>query len=373
MNKIADGTLRNKLLTALVLVIISCSPRSESPGNIAALYIGTYTTTDSEGVYRVDFDLSTGAFGSKTLVARTENPSYLALDESKQCMYVVNEVGEGKISSFRWDDQLGLFEFVTSRSSEGSYPCYVSLDQSGSLISFANYGTGNVGFYAVENGNIERAMGLYQHEGEPGSDLKRQEKAHAHYSGFSHGYAFAADLGIDEIVAYRIEEGQVTGMKTAIRMESGDGPRHLAFHPLRNFVFVINELSNTVVSMSANYETGRLEAIDRKSTLPEDFDGQSYCADIHISADGMYLYASNRGHNSIATFQVSDTGELTFSGTVGVEGDWPRNFTLSPDGKWLIVANQRSGNVTVFSIGENGKPAYTGNELEVSDPVCLKF
>ena len=157
-------------------------------------------------------------------------------------------------------------------------------------------------------------------------------------------------------------------------MEPGDGPRHLVFHPDRNLAFVINELSNTVISLKHDPNGGMFEAIARVSTLPESFDGESYCADIHVSPDGQFLYASNRGHNSIAIFSISEDGQLQLLGTESTRGNWPRNFTLSPDGKYLIVANQFSGNVVVFERNpETGMLTYMDQQIEISSPVCLKF
>jgi 6-phosphogluconolactonase len=136
---------------------------------------------------------------------------------------------------------------------------------------------------------------------------------------------------------------------------------------------VINELNSTI-SVLKN-ESNVWSNIQNISTLPADFEGESYCADIHISKDGKFLYGSNRGHNSIAVFKVdSNSNELTLKGTVSVEGDWPRNFVLSPDGKFMLVANQRSGNITIFKINtETGRPEFTGKEIKLPAPVCLEF
>jgi 6-phosphogluconolactonase len=188
-------------------------------------------------------------------------------------------------------------------------------------------------------------------------------------------FLYAVDLGLDAIIAYPLDENGIAGEPhIAMNMDPGDGPRHLIFHPTKDLAFVINELSNSVVSMTVDPVSGTFEKIDKQSTLPEGYTETSYCADIHISDDGKYLYGSNRGHNSIAVFSISESGALILLETESVRGEWPRNFALSPDGKHLLVANQHTNNVTVFSIDpETGLLNYTGNELKVFNPVCLVF
>jgi len=156
-------------------------------------------------------------------------------------------------------------------------------------------------------------------------------------------------------------------------MEPGAGPRHFDFHPNGKYIYVINELNSTITQLEkvkGNWEKG-----ESVSTLPTDFKGESYCADIHISTDGKFLYGSNRGHNSIAVFAINaKNGSLKSLGNVSVEGNWPRNFALSPDGKFLIAANQKSGNITVFKINKKtGMPVFTGKEIKTPSPVCIEF
>jgi 6-phosphogluconolactonase len=204
-----------------------------------------------------------------------------------------------------------------------------------------------------------------------------QESPRAHFAAFNTAgtYLYVVDLGIDKILVYPVSnDGLIGEGQTALEMDPGDGPRHLVFHPEKDLVFVVNELSNSVISAQVDPITGRMKRLDKKSTLPQGYSDKSYCADIHISKDGRFLYASNRGHNSIAIFKVLENGQVELMGTEPVQGDWPRNFAISPSGKHLLVANQNSNSITVFDVNpETGLLHFTGQKLEMEHPVCLQF
>ena len=339
------------------------------------LFIGTYTRNGSEGIYMANFNADKGVLSDKKLVAKTSNPSFLAIDQDQKMVYAANENDSGLVSSFRWNEEDQKLDLINQQPSYGAYPCYIDVNKTGDKLAVANYGTGNVAFYQISNGKLEDSATIRQHTGK-GPNPNRQKGPHAHFSKFRPelNMIYTVDLGIDEVIAYTVNSGNFGEGFTALKLNGGDGPRHLAFHPEKNQAFVINELSSTIVSASINQETGEFEAIDRISTIPEDYEGENSCADIHISKDGKYLYGSNRGHNSIAIFAVADDGKLEGLGTVSVKGDWPRNFTLSPDGNFLLVANQRSNNIVVFNVNQDtGMLTPNGNEISIDSPVCLKF
>jgi 6-phosphogluconolactonase len=185
---------------------------------------------------------------------------------------------------------------------------------------------------------------------------------------------FSADLGTDQLLIFRLENGALVqaGQKFA-EIPEGSGPRHFDFHPSGKILYVINELNSTVSVLEKVDE--KWKVIQNIFSLPDDFEGESYCADVHVSNNGKFLYGSNRGHNSIAVFSIGENnGLLTFQGTVSTEGNWPRNFVLSPDNQFLLAANQRSGNITVFKINsETGFPEFTGKQIQLPAPVCLEF
>ncbi|MGB5943700.1 MAG: lactonase family protein [Leeuwenhoekiella sp.] len=341
------------------------------------LLIGSYADAPDEGIYTAKFDPKTGTLDSIRLVATEKNPSYLAISRSGKNVYAVNEESPGSFSRYAWNNDRSQLIKQENHTSDGAYPCYISLNPSETKLAVANYGGGNIAVYPLEEtGKIGDTLISRKHQGS-GPFMPNQESAHAHCATFdpSGTYLYAADLGIDEVLAYPVISHEALGdAHIALQLNPGDGPRHIAINPTGHLVFIINELSSTVVSAKLDSQNGIFKQIDRQSTLPENFDGKNACADIHLSSDGRYLYASNRGHNSIAVFAVAKDGSLNLLETTAVEGDWPRNFTLSPDGMFLLVANQRSNNITVLLRDpETGLLSYTGNSIEARQPVFLGF
>jgi 6-phosphogluconolactonase len=366
----------------LMIVAIACSKpnqnQTESTSEVEKmkLLVGTYTGKGSEGIYQISFNPETGALSDTLLLVESNNPSYLTQSTDGQLVYAVNETADGGVSAFQWNKEQSALELIGMQKSQGDYPCYIDINPINDQIALANYGTGNVVSYGLmADGTLSEVGTDNQHEGQ-GPNEERQEGPHAHFSQFSQDgkNLYAIDLGIDKVMRYPLDSGKVGEGEVALSLEPGDGPRHLVFHPTKPLVYVITELSNVVVGAKV-LENGNFEAIGRFSTLPENFEGDSYCADIHISNDGRYLYASNRGHNSIAIFSVGqEDGKLQMVATESVYGDWPRNFTLSPDNKFLLVANQNSDNITVFKRDtETGMLHYTDQQIKLSQPVCLLF
>ena len=357
----------------------SCSSNKEqstsestSPTSLDLL-VGTYTGDGSDGIYQLQFDPITGELSDRALLATSSNPSFLAIGDSSKYIFSVSEDEEGSISSWKWNEQ-GKLDLINSVSTYGKHPCFI--DANSGLVAVANYSSGNGGIYTIgTNGQLSKGFSEFQHYGSS-ANAERQGEPHAHFSQFSKDgrFLYVIDLGIDQVLAYPVNNNRLGGATTALVAESGDGPRHLEFHPTKDLVFIVTELNSMIMSASVDKETGKFTLIDRKSTLPEGFTDASYCADIHVSPDGKFVYVSNRGHQSIAIFKVQEGGSLELLGTEDVRGDWPRNFTISPDGAFLLVANQNSDNITVFKRdAETGLLEYTGNEFKMSHPVCLKF
>ncbi|REE05657.1 lactonase family protein [Marinoscillum furvescens] len=357
-------------LSLLLAVLAACSPAAPNYD----LLIGTYTGEGSEGIYSATFNSETGELSLPALAAKANNPSYLTITPDKKRVYSLGERPDGKVVAYAVEEG-GLLPFDTV-SAVGKNPCYVDFSTEANAVAAANYSSGDGVIYALnQDGTFVDAVDTFQHVGS-GPNEKRQEGPHAHCSIFSPDgkFLYVVDLGIDAVMGYAVKNGKLGEGFVALQLEPGDGPRHLIFYPKRNQAFVINELSNTIVSAQVNTTSGKLNQLDRAYTLPKDFAEHSQCADIHISSDGRFLYGSNRGHNSIAIFSVSESGKLDFLGTESVQGDWPRNFTLTPDERHLLVANQYSDNITVFERNpETGMLTYTGNEVKMSKPVCLKF
>ena len=350
------------------------------------VYVGTYTGPASKGIYAYRFDASTGQATSLGLVGETVNPSFLAIDPSRRFLYAANEVSDyqgkksGAVSAFAIDRKSGKLTFLNELPSGGAGPCYVSLDKTGKHVVVANYDSGSVAVFPVlAGGKIGEPSSVIQHTGH-GPDPKRQEGPHAHQIDTSpdNRFALAADLGLDEVLVYRFDAAKGTlaaNDPPFAKVAPGAGPRHFVFHPNAKFLYVIDEVASTVTAFSYDAASGTLQLLTAVSTLPEGFKGSNDTAEIKVSPDSKFLYGSNRGHDSIATFSLdSSTGTPTFVETVSTGGKTPRNFEIAPGGDYVFAANQESNNVVVFKVDKTtGHLTPTGQELETPSPVCIKF
>lgn len=354
--------------------------------NAFMMYVGTYTKGKSEGIYLYKLNPDTGELTHISTTKGVNNPSYLTLDPQRRYLYAVNEVTQfegqksGAISAFAVDQKTGNLTLLNQQPTMGGAPCYVTVDKRGKFVLAANYVGGNVAVLPIQsNGHLGKASHVVQHTGSS-VNQKRQENPHAHCIVLDPGnrFAFAVDLGIDKVQVYQFDAkgGKLNpGQPASVAIKPGAGPRHLTFHPKGNYAYLINELDSTMIAFAFDKATGALKELQTISTLPADFSGESYCADVHVSPDGKFLYGSNRGHNSIAVFSIDErTGKLTAVEHVSTGGKWPRNFTLDPTGKFLLVANERSDNVVTFKVdSQRGKLTPTGQVAEIPMPVCLQM
>jgi 6-phosphogluconolactonase len=348
------------------------------------LYVGTYTSGKSEGIYIYRLNMSTGALRHFRTVKNVVDPSYLTIDLKRQFLYAVNEVSKfegkpsGAISSFSIDQNSGDLKFLNQKASHGGSPCYVTLDGTRKFILLANYEAGNVSVLPINrDGSLGEAVSVVQHRGSS-VNTERQTGPHAHciiMDRMNH-YAFAVDLGIDKIIAYRFDARKGTLVShSEVESTPGAGPRHLTFHPNNKLAFVINELDSTLTTFSYDSKHGKLHPQQTVSTLPADHSGQNSCADVHVSPNGRFLYGSNRGHDSIVVFAIdARAGRLTYVEHVSTTGKTPRNFTIDPTGTFLLAANQKSDTVVTFRIDpRTGRLRSTGHIAEIPTPVCLKL
>jgi 6-phosphogluconolactonase len=357
------------LLIMNVLCVFGKEPEKQH------FYVGTFTSEGAKGIYLCNFDNGSGEISLQETFVGIDNPSFLKISHDERFLYVVTEKPEGYVSAFQIVKN-GKLKFINKQSSNGADPCQIDVSPDGRFVAVANYSGGTTALYPVaKNGSLLPPTSVIVNDGS-GVDKSRQTKPHAHSIKFSPfgNQVFSADLGTDQLNIFTLEGDKLIqqGQKF-VKLEPGAGPRHFDFHPDGETIFVISELNSTITTLKLiNHNWEKQQII---STLPADFKGASYCADIHVSADGKYLYGSNRGHNSIAVFEInSETKQLKSLGFVSVKGDWPRNFALSPDGKFLLAANQKSGNITVFKINkETGMPEFTGKEIKIPAPVCIEF
>lgn len=365
-------------IALISILLTSCmSSRKET-----LLYIGTYSENGSEGIYCYTFDEKNGEFHPRYVTPNQENPSFLAISPNQHFLYAVSEVKEspgidsGSVTAYQIKAS-GELEKINQQATKGYHPCHVTVSPDGDFVVAANYTSGSLSFYRVEdNGTLSESFQQIQQAGS-GPDSVRQEGPHAHSSlfNFAGDLLISADLGNDRIEFYQFNDsvGQfVPASQDHVAMKPGSGPRHFDFSPDGKFIYVMNELNAAVTVLQKDRD--QYKTIETVSALPADYTGARSGADIHVSADGRFVYSSNRGHNSIAVFKRADDGTIQLIQNEPVQGDWPRNFALSPSGNFLLVANQKSNNITLFDVDpETGKISDTGKSLEVPVPVCLKF
>lgn len=360
-----------------------CFPTFAHAKQELVLYVGTYTDGKSEGIYTYGFDPTTGALTQRASV-KSNNPSFLVVNPGR-FLYAVNEVSDldgkrtGGVSAFAIDAAGNKLTFINQQPSEGADPCHLSFDRQRKNLLVANYTGGTVAVLPIQrDGSLRAAIDVKQHEGS--GPREQQKSAHAHCIKLDRAnrFAFAADLGSDKVMIYRFNP--LTGKlepssQPFATLHPGAGPRHLTFHPNGKYLYVINELDSSLTTFKYDAAKGTLTAFETVSTLPRDFVGTSYCADIHVSKSGRFLYGSNRGHNSIVVFAIDPrTARLSLVQHVSTEGNWPRNFTIDPSGRFLLVANQRSDNVVVFRIDtQTGRLTPAGQVADIPVPVCLRF
>jgi 6-phosphogluconolactonase len=387
---------RRDFLAASAISLIGLARGSESPAlreeartEADLLYVGTYTESSrSEGIHLVRMDRKSGELRRVGAVDAGPNPSFLAIHPNGRVLYAVNELetysgrATGAVSAFAIAKETAALTRLNEQPSEGGAPCFVSVDRSGRVALVANYAGGSVALLSIQlDGALAPAAHVVRHKGR-GPNAERQEAPHAHciLSDPSNRFALAADLGADRVFVYRLDlDGKslrhVEGGDAVMR--PGAGPRHIAFHETLPLVFVANELDSTVATLRFDAERGTLSPLDTCSTVPAEWTGTNYPADIHVASTrrGRTLYVSNRGHNSIAVFAVTESaGALVLEQVVSTEGDWPRNFSVDPTGRWLLVANQRSDSVVVFGRDpDNGRLTPSGQRIAIPSPVCLRF
>jgi 6-phosphogluconolactonase len=349
------------------------------------IYVGTYTSGESKGIYRLHLDLASGALTSAGAPTETVNPSFLALHPSRKFLYAVNETGDGPadpsggVSAFAIDPKSGGLTFLNRQPSEGAAPCHLTIDKEGKHLLVANYGGGTVAVLPIgADGRLGPASAVVRHTG---SSVKPQQ-AHPHPHSVNldaaNRFAFVADLGIDRVVAYRFDaaEGRLARHDAGtVSLPAGAGPRHLAFHPGGREAYVIDELDSTITRLAYDAAGGALKAVQRISTLPAGHTGANSTAEVVVHPDGTLLFGSNRGHDSIAIFTIDKaTGALAAAGHQQTGGRTPRNFALDPTGAYLLAANQDSDTITVFRIDRTrGRLEPVGAPVRVPRPVHLRM
>ncbi|MNC02938.1 6-phosphogluconolactonase [compost metagenome] len=337
-------------------------------------YIGTYNSKEKEAILLGALNEDTGEMRVLGGQKGIENPSFLALNGKGTVLYAVSEQDEGEVHAFAVEAGTGALQPLGGKGTDGGAPCYVSVSPQDDYIFVANYSGGNVNAFPVNaDGSLGNMSGQVKHQGS-GIRQDRQDAPHTHsvLPDSTGGRVLVCDLGIDQVLIYRLEDGKLV-THCEVDLPPGSGPRHLAVHPSKQWIYLINELNSTITVFANNEQQGELKLLQSISALPESYTAGSddTAADIHVSPCGRFLYASNRGHDSIALFYIDTaTGLLKPGDWVKSGGRTPRNFAII--GGMLLAANQDSGNIVSFRIdNDSGRLIPTGNELEAASPVCI--
>jgi 6-phosphogluconolactonase len=365
--------------------------------NEMLVYVGTYTEPirfgtgkilegKGEGIYVYRMDQTSGAMEHVHTIRGITNPSYLAFDSTGRFLYAVNELKTyenkptGTVRAFALEAKTGKLAFLNKRLTHGTDPCHVLVDAKRKYVFVSNFMSGSVCVLPVlADGSLGEASDFIQHQGS-GIDPARQMGPHAHSVTLDETgrFAFVPDLGLDKLMVYQFdpERGILEPNKVPwVKMKPGAGPRHVAFHPGGRFAYLINELDSTLASLSYDVRKGTFEVLQVVPTLPEDYRGESTCADVQVPPSGAFVYGSNRGHDSIVIYKIHQrTGRLTYVGHEPTRGKTPRSFGIDPNGRFLLAANQDSDTILTFRIEpRTGKLLPTGHVTPVPTPVCVKF
>ncbi|MBV9300694.1 MAG: lactonase family protein [Acidobacteriaceae bacterium] len=366
------------LVTIMCAVESSATLRNPELTNYF-VYVGTY----GKGIYGYRFDAATSKLDPMGLVSEVANPSFLASDNHFRFLYAVSELdGEvnGGVAAFSIDRKHGSLRFLNSTSSGGVAPCHLVVDATAKTLFVANYGTGGISAYPIEHDGRLGVMSALMEAHGSSVDPERQKGPHAHEVVIAAGnrFLYVPDLGLDQIRIYRIDSAHsklTSNQPPFVKEEAGLGPRHIAFSPNGRFAYVINELKSVITVFSYDASTGDLKLVQTVSTLPPGFSGENAPAEILVDRAGKFLYASNRGDDSIAVFAIDEkTGTLRQIQIVPSRGKEPRGVEIDPTGHFLFVGNHRSDQVVVFRINQKtGELDSTGQMINVATPVAFQF
>jgi 6-phosphogluconolactonase len=346
------------------------------------VFVSAFAPGDKGGIHAYTFDTTAGTLKPLHRTGGVENPFFLALSPDRKFLYSIHAKEFGgkeneQVAAFAVEGRTGELKPLNRQSAEGTSACYLDVDKTGKALLVANYSSGSVASLPVKaDGSLGPPASFFPHTGSS-VNPQRQKEPHAHCIVISpdNKYAFAADLGTDRIVSYKLDPA--TAKLTPndppfAKSPGGAGPRHLTFHPNQKHVYVINELLNSVTVFDYDAAAGRLTERQTISTLPADFKGTSYCADVKITPDGRYLYGTNRGHDSVAAFRVGDDGKLSPIAIEPSRGKGPQNLAITPDGQWLFCANMPGNNIAVFQIDpKTGGLKAAGDPVNQTGPSCI--
>jgi len=346
-------------------------------------YVGNYTTkTSSKGIYEFRFDAATGKMSAPELAGETKDPSWLVVDPSGKYLYAANEMGKASmISAFRIEAKSGQLTLLNELPALGEDPCHLSFDRTGKFLFSANYTSGSIVVYPIlADGRLGEHTALVEDKGPTGPDKKRQDRPHAHWiaPGENNRLVYVADLGLDRVLFYAFDPARGTlelrAADSSAEFKPGTGPRHVSFSKDYRYMYVLGELASTV-TVFASEGPAKFRSIQNVPMLPAGFSGRNDAAEIEMDPRGEFLYASNRGRDSIVVYAIDPKkGSLTEVEDVPTGGREPRHFAIDPTGNFLLAENQNTDAIVEFRIDRaTGKLTPTGEMLSVPSPICVMF
>lgn len=345
---------------------------------------------EGKGISVFQFDDQTGDLTLVSEYLAIDNPGYLAIDEKRKRLYAAVEIpawNENMAVAFDINPATGELSYINMQPTLGNTTCHLGFDQTGELIFASNYTVAELGarpgnavaaFRIRADGGLDPAFAAAIHEG-PHAAVPTNRRQHGHCAVVSpdNRYVFVCDLGLDRIMAYNLPkrgEGLTLATTPFTQFPDGAGPRHMTFDKRGKISYVINELNCTISALHYHSENAEFTISQTLPTLPDGFSDTNTCAEIALSADGRFLYGSNRGHNSIVSYAVSETGALSLLGWTPSQGIGPRNFTIDPSGRFMLVANQKGGGIAVFKRDtETGALEDTGKRVGLKSPMRIVF
>lgn len=361
------------------------------------VYVGTYTDWElfgpprrnppgerSQGIYAFRFDLESGALTPLGVAAETDNPTYVTFAPSGKVLYATNEIYRyegaetGTVSAFAVDAATGRLTLLNRVVAHGTGPCHAVVDRSGRALLVANFGSGSAAVFPLApDGSLREASAVVQDTGSGPNPRQATPHAHAFNLTPDNRLALVSEFGTDRLAVYRFDATAGTLAPAApahVALKPGSAPRHLAFHPDAKTAYSLNEIDSTIAVLRYDAARGTLEPVQTLSTLPAGFTGRNTAAEVIVHPSGKFLYASNRGHHSIAVFAIDADDRLQLLTHVPCGGRTPRGYAVDPSGRWLITANQDTHNLAVFAIDPGkGIPQPSGRTAEVRTPVSVKF
>ena len=369
---------RLNLMRSLLLALLAVPTFAAEP----LVFVSALETGEKAGIHAFGFDSEKGTLKPLKRTTLVQKPFFLALSPDRRFLYSIDEFGgkDNFVAAFAIEGRAGDLRPLNRQNTRGTASCFVDVDPTGQSVLVANYSSGNVASLPVKSdGSLGEAASFFQHSGSS-INPERQSGPNAHCFVVSPDgkHALAADLGIDKIMIYTLDAAtsKLAPIHTQpfAKLTPGSGPRHLTFHPSGKLVYVINELANTITVFDWNAADGTLKEKQTVATLPKDFTGKSYTADLKITPDGKYLYGTNRGHDSLASYRIAEDGTLTLLTIQPSGGKGPQNLLITPDGRWLLCANMPGNNVVVFKIDSaSGGITLNGTPVEVPMASCIRW